>query len=217
MNYASARHNMVENQIRTNRITNGAVIDALDGVPREAFVPKQLRGVAYLDEDIDLGGGRYLMEPLVFAGLLQAADVKPGDVVLDVGCATGYSAAVLARLASTVVALESDSELVVRAGALLAGLAVDNVAVVSGPLVEGDPAHGPYQVIVVEGAVPRIPDRLQRQLADGGRLIAVVAGESGLGRATLVSRIGEVFSARVVFDASVHSLREFHLRPSFVF
>lgn len=217
MNYTAARHNMVENQIRTNRITNNAVVAALESVPREVFVPKQLRGVAYLDEDIDLGGGRYLLEPLVFAGFLQAADIKPGDVVLDVGCATGYSAAVLARLASTVVALESDSELAVRAGALLAGLAVDNVAVVSGPLVEGDATHGPYQVIVVEGAIPQVPDKLLHQLADGGRLIAVVTAESGMGRATLVSRIGEVFSTRVVFDASIHALPEFHRRPSFVF
>jgi protein-L-isoaspartate(D-aspartate) O-methyltransferase len=208
---------MVENQIRTNRITNGAVIAALDAVPREAFVPKQLRGVAYLDGDIDLGGGRYLMEPLVFAGLLQAAHIKPADVVLDVGCATGYSAAVLARLASTVVALESDNELVVRAGALLAGLSVDNVAVVSGPLVEGDATHGPYQVIIVEGAVPEVPDGLPRQLADGGRLIAVVAAGSELGQATLISRIGDALSSQVVFDASIHSLREFHRRPSFVF
>ncbi len=217
MNYAAARHNMVENQIRTNRITNSVVIAALDAVPREAFVPKQLRGVAYLDGDIDLGGGRYLMEPLVFAGLLQAARIRPADVVLDVGCATGYSAAVLARLASTVVALESDNELVVRAGALLAGLSVDNVAVVSGPLVEGDAAHGPYQVIIVEGAVPEVPDRLLRQLADGGRLIAVVAADSDLGQATVVSRIGDAFSSQVVFDASIHSLREFHRRPGFVF
>lgn len=217
MNYAAARHNMVENQIRTNRITNNTVVDALDGVPREVFVPKQLRGVAYLDADIDLGGGRYLMEPLVFAGLLQAAEIKADDVVLDIGCATGYSAAVLARLASTVVALESDGELVVRAGALLAGLSVDNVAVVSGPLAEGDSAHGPYQVIVIEGAVPQIPQLLLRQLANGGRLAAVVAAESGIGRATVVSRIGDVFSARLVFDASVHPLPEFHRRSSFVF
>lgn len=217
MNYAVARHNMVENQIRTNRITNNIVVEAFDSVPREVFVPKQLRGVAYLDEDIDLGGGRYLMEPLVFAGLLQAAEIKPGDVVLDVGCATGYSAAVLSRMASTVVALESDNELVVRAGALLAGLAIDNVAVVSGSLVEGDPEHGPYQVIVIEGTVPMVPDKLLRQLADGGRLVAVVGAESGMGKATVVSRIGNVFSPRVVFDASVHSLPEFHRRPSFVF
>lgn len=208
---------MVENQIRTNRITNTGVIEALDTVPREAFVPKQLRGVAYLDEDIDLGGGRYLMEPLVFAAMLQAIDIGPGDVVLDVGCGTGYSAAVLARLASTVVALESDAEMAVRAGALLAGLSVDNVAVVSGSLTEGDPGHGPYPVIVIEGAVPRIPDRLQRQLADSGRLVAVVTGATGLGRVTLVSRIGDGFSSRVILDASVRSLPEFQREAEFIF
>ncbi|WP_241911653.1 protein-L-isoaspartate O-methyltransferase family protein [Telmatospirillum siberiense] len=217
MNYAAARHNMVENQIRTNRITNNAVIDALGKVPREAFVPKQLRGVAYLDEDIDLAGGRYLMEPLVFAAMLQAADINPDDVVLDVGCGTGYSAAVLARLSSTVVALESDGEMVVRAGALLAGLSVDNVAVVGGSLTEGDPAHGPYQVIVIEGAVPRIPDRLLRQLTGGGRLVAVLADETGLGRVTVTTRVGEVFSSRVIVDASVRPLPEFHRKAEFIF
>jgi protein-L-isoaspartate(D-aspartate) O-methyltransferase len=208
---------MVENQIRTNRITDHAVIEALGNVPREVFVPKQLRGVAYLDGDIDLGGGRHLMEPLVFAGLLQAAEIKPDDVVLDIGCATGYSSAVLARLASTVVAIESDNEWVVRAGTLLAGQGVDNVAVVRGSLPEGDPAHGPYQVIVIEGSVARVPQALLDQLTDGGRLISVVATESGLGRVTVMTRIGTVFSSRAVFDASAHSLPEFHRKPSFVF
>jgi protein-L-isoaspartate(D-aspartate) O-methyltransferase len=208
---------MVENQIRTNRITDIMVIDALDSVPREVFVPKQLRGVAYLDEDIDLGGGRYLMEPLVFAGLLQAAAIQKDDVVLDIGCGTGYSAAVLARLASTVVAIESDDEWVVRAGALLAGQAVDNVAVISGSLAQGDATHGPYHVIIIEGAVPQVPKVLLDQLADGGRLIAVVTEKSGLGCATLTTRIGSGFSSRVVFDASIQSLPEFQSKPGFVF
>lgn len=217
MNYAAARHNMVESQIRTNRVTSSPVIDAMDAVPREVFVPKQLRGVAYVDADIELASGRHLMEPAVFARLVQASGVKPGDVVLDVGCATGYSAAVLARLASTVVALESDTELAGRASALLAELSVDNVAVVTGSLVAGDAAHGPYHVIIIEGSVAQIPDGLLRQLADGGRLIAVVASESGVGRATEVVRVGDVFSSRVVFDAMVRPLPGFQREPGFVF
>jgi protein-L-isoaspartate(D-aspartate) O-methyltransferase len=217
MNYAAARHNMVENQVRTNRVTNPLVIQALEEVPREVFVPKQLRGVAYVDEDIDLGGGRSLMEPVPFARLLQLAEIGVDEVVLDVGCATGYSAAVLARLASTVVALESDAELSGRATALLAELGVDNVAVVTGPLAAGDASHGPYNVIVVEGAVPHIPTSLTRQLADGGRLVAVVGGESGIGRATVVVRTGETLSSRVVFDASVGPLPGFEVTAGFVF
>lgn len=217
MNYAAARHNMVEGQIRTNRVTNPSVIDALEKVPREAFVPKQLRGIAYLDDDIDLGGGRYMMEPVVFARLLQAADIQPHEVVLDVGCASGYTAAVLARLASTVVALESDPELAGRASAVLAEQSVDNVAVVTGRLTDGDAAHGPYDVIIVEGAVAEIPAQLIRQLAEGGRLFAVVAGESGVGRATLMARIGGAVSSRILFDAAARVLPGFEAAPAFVF
>ncbi len=217
MNYAVARRNMVEGQIRSNRVTDPQLLQALEEVPREMFVPNQLRGVAYLDEDIELGNSRYLMEPMVFARLLQNAEIGGTDVVLDVGCATGYSAAVLAHLASTVVALESDADLAKRATALLAELAADNVAVVGGPLGQGDAAHGPYNVIVVEGAVAAIPEPLTRQLADGGRLLAVVAGESGVGRATLVIRVGDVFSSRILFDANIGPLPGFQPKASFVF
>jgi protein-L-isoaspartate(D-aspartate) O-methyltransferase len=217
MNYAAARRNMVENQVRTNRVTDPRVIRALSEIPRDAFVPKRLNGVAYVDEDIDLGGGRYLMQPAVFGRLLQAAEIKANEVVLDVGCATGYSAAVLACLASTVIALESEAELAIRAGALLAKLGVDNVAIVTGPLAHGDPAHGPYDVILVEGAVAQIPSALTDQLADGGRLLAVVGGAPGIGRACVVSRIGEVVSGRQVFDAAIAMLPSFESRPRFVF
>ena len=217
MNYAAARHNMVECQVRPNRVTDPLVIQAMDETPRENFVPKQLRGVAYVDEDIDLGGGRSLMEPVAFARLVQAAVLKPEDVVLDVGCATGYSSAILSRLASTVVALESDSELSSRASSLLGELSVDNVAVVTGPLAEGDAAHGPYDVILIEGTVARIPEALTAQLADNGRLLAVVGGESGIGRATIVTKLGDTLSSRVLFDASVRTLPGFQVRPGFVF
>ncbi len=215
MNYAAARHNMVENQIRTNRVTDPGVVQAMESVPREVFVPRHLRGVAYVDEDVALGNGRALIMPLVFARLLQGAAIQPADVVLDVGCATGYSAAVLARLASTVVALESDAELSALAAGQFADLGVDNVALVSGPLAAGDAAHGPYNVIVVEGAVPALPAALLEELADGGRLVAVVKGESGLGRATLATRIGGLISSRVLFDAALPGLPGFEAKAAF--
>jgi protein-L-isoaspartate(D-aspartate) O-methyltransferase len=217
MTYAAARHNMVENQIRTNRVTDPAVLRALEDTPREVFVPKQLRGVAYVDEAIDLGNGRALMEPLILARLLQAAEILETEVVLDVGCASGYSAAVLSHLASTVVAVESDADLAEQAKSRLAELSVDNVALVSGPLVAGDAAHGPYDVIVLEGAVAEIPAALTAQLADGGRLVAVVASETGLGRATLVARVGDLFSSRVVFDTTAALLPGFQAKSSFRF
>jgi len=217
MNYAAARHNMVENQIRTNRVTDPAVLEAWENTPREVFVPKQLRGVAYVDDDLDLGNGRSLMEPLTFARLLQEAGIIETEVVLDVGCGSGYSAAVLSRLASTVVAVESDADLAEQAKARLAELSVDNVAQVTGPLSAGDAAHGPYDVIVIEGAVAEIPAALTAQLADGGRLLAVVAGETGLGRATLVARVGDAFSSRVLFDTSAALLPGFQARSGFKF
>jgi len=217
MNYAAARHNMVENQIRTNRVTDPAILSALENTPREVFVPKQLRGVAYVDDGLDLGSGRSLMEPLTFARLLQTAEITETEVVLDVGCGSGYSAAVLSRLASTVVAVESDADLAEQAKSRLAELSVDNVALVAGPLNAGDAAHGPYDVIVIEGAVAEIPAALTAQLADGGRLVAVVAGEKGLGRATLVARVGDVLSSRVVFDATAALLPGFNAKSGFRF
>lgn len=217
MNYAAARHNMVENQVRTNRVTDPQVIQAIEATPREVFVPNQLRGVAYVDKAVDLGNCRYLMDPTVFARLLQAADVAASDVVLDIGPASGYSAAVLSRLASTVVAVESDAELSGRATSLLAELNVDNVALVNGPLVAGDAAHGPYDVIVVEGAVATIPEALIAQLNDGGRLVAIVNDANGVGRATLLVRVGEAISSRVLFDAQAAVLPGFEARPAFVF
>lgn len=219
MDYAAARHNMVENQIRTNRVRDPLVLDAMNAVPRELFVPKQMRGIAYIDEDVDLGNGRYLMEPLVLARLLQLAETRPEDVALVVGCGTGYSAGVLARLVSTVVALESDGDLATRASGLLAELGADNVAVVTGPLSDGYPTQAPYDLIVIDGGVQEIPNALCNQLADNGRLVTVVMdGQPGsMGRGTLVSRLGGGFSRRVGFDAASPILPGFTKAPGFIF
>jgi len=109
MDFSAARRNMVERQVRTNKVTDEAVLEALAQLPRERFVPESLSAVAYIDEDVPLGNGRYLMEPMVFARLVQAAQLQPGDRVLDLGCGCGYSTAILSRLANQVIALESDS------------------------------------------------------------------------------------------------------------
>jgi protein-L-isoaspartate(D-aspartate) O-methyltransferase len=209
MDYKAARHMMVEAQLRTNRVITPELIDALEAVPRETFVPRQMAGGAYIDGAVPIGNGRSLMEPMVFGRLLQTAAIKSSDVVLDVGCASGYSAAVLSHVASTVVALEVDSELAGRASANLAQLGVDNVAVVTGPLAEGDAAHGPYDVIIVEGMVPAAPKTLLDQLAEGGRLLAVVEDGAGPGRATLFTRFGGAISHRVIFDATAGRLPGF--------
>jgi len=217
MNYAACRHSMVENQIRTNRVTDTLVIEAMDQVPREEFVPADLKGVAYLDEDIPLGGGRYLMEPLVIARLLQAAEINPGDVVLDLGCGTGYVSAVMAHVASVVVALESDPDLATKANSALTNQGLNTVAVIEGPLRDGHVRQAPYDVIFFGGAVANIPDAVAEQLAEGGRMVAVVASDQGIGVGTLFIRAGGVLSRREAFNAATPFLPGFEPVREFTF
>lgn len=219
MDYAAARFNMVENQIRTNRVRDPQVLQAMQMVPRELFVPKQMRGIAYVDEDVDLGNGRCLMEPLVLARMLQLAEVRPQDIALVIGCATGYTAAVLSRMVTTVVAVESDADLATRAAGLLAEQGIDNVAVVTGPLKDGYPTQAPYDLIVIDGGVQDIPQALCNQLGDDGRLVAVqMDGAPGvMGRGLLVSRVGGGFSRRVGFDAATPILPGFTKASGFIF
>ena len=216
MDFAAARHNMVESQIRPNRVNDPLVLSAMAELPRETFVPKGLQSIAYVDEDIAIGPGRYLMEPMVLALLLQAAEVRSTDVVLDIGCGTGYAAAVLAQMASTVVALESDAGLAARAAGTLAELELDTVDVVTGRLQNGYPKQAPYDVIFFGGAVSRVPSAITDQLADGGRLVAVIAND-GLGKGTLLTRHGGAVSQREMFDAGTPFLPGFAPAPTFTF
>ncbi len=208
---------MVESQIRTNKVTDQRVIAAFEAVARELFVDEAKRGFAYIDEDLEVAAGRYLMEPMVLARLLQAAAPQPGDIALDIGCATGYSTAILAQLAETVVGLESDRQLMAEANRTLNALDVDNAVVVEGALDAGYQKQAPFNIIVFQGAVSAVPDAVKRQLADGGRLVAVVCDESGIGRGTLIQRAGDSFSARILFDAATPLLPGFARKPGFVF
>lgn len=217
MDYAAARLNMVESQIRTNKVTDARIIAAMSELPRERFVPKPLRGIAYVDEDIHIGNRRYLMEPMVLARLLQVANVGPQNIALVVGVGTGYAAAALARLAATVVGVESDAALASQASRLLAELGLDNVAIVEGRLAEGYPRQAPYDVILLDGAVEEIPSAIFDQLAEGGRLVAVVAPPGEPGKAVLAIRNSGVVSTRPVFDAATHLLPGFEREPGFVF
>jgi protein-L-isoaspartate(D-aspartate) O-methyltransferase len=213
----SARLHMVESQVRPNKVTDPAIIEAMLAVPRERFVPEHLRGIAYVDENVSLGGGRFLIEPMVFGRLLQIAAIGRADIVLDVGCATGYASAVAARLAGQVVALEEEPGLARQAAATLQELGVANVAVIEGPLVAGYAQRAPYDVILLGGAVAAIPPALSAQLADGGRLLAVVKPEEGPGKAILMTRLDGVLAQRVMFDAGTRPLAAFAAQPSFVF
>ncbi len=217
VDYAAARRNMVESQLRTNKVSDARLIEAFAGIPRELFVPERLRGIAYADQIIALENGRFMMEPMVLARLLQAACPEPGDIALDLGCATGYGTAVLSRLVATVVALEGEAALAAEANRILSELEIDNAVVVEGALTEGYPKQAPYNVIVMGGAVAEIPPAISEQLADGGRLVAVVKGDGGMARATLMQRGGVVVSSRFLFDAAAPMLPGFEAEPSFVF
>lgn len=217
MDYAAARQNMVENQIRTNRVIDPAVTAALAAVPRELFVPKPMRGFAYVDDDLDVGGGRFIIEPLILARLLVGVAIRPTDVVLCIGDATGYATAVVSKLAQTVVALECDGEWAGRGSQALSGLGIDNAAVVQGGLDQGYPAQAPYDVILFSGAVTEVPSAVCRQLVDGGRLGAVVQSAPGVGKGTLIVRVGDTYGRRVLFDAATPLLPGFQPKPKFVF
>ncbi len=217
VDFATARLNMVESQIRPNKVTDPHLLDAFETIPRERFVPEPLRGIAYIDEDVALGGERYVMEPMVLAKLLQAARPGPEDVALDLGCGSGYATAILSRLVATVVALEADAGLAATAIRTLDELEIDNAVVVEGPLAEGYPRQAPYNIILLGGAVAEVPAAIAGQLAEGGRLVTVVSVGAGLGRATLMQRDGGVISSRILCDAAVPVLPGFEAAPGFVF
>lgn len=222
IDYARARRNMIESQLRPNGVNDRRVLGALLAVPRERFVPAPRRPLSYIDEDVMVKEGsdqepaRWLMEPMAFARLIQLADIRGRELVLDVGCGSGYSTAVLAQLADSVVGLDSDEELAASAEAALVELEVTNAAIVTGPLAEGYASQAPYDVIVLEGAVEHIPETLFGQLRDGGRLVAVVR-QGPVGRATLFQSVAGTVSSRPAFDISIHPLPGFQRPPAFAF
>ena len=220
--YAAARHNMVESQIRPNQVTDARLLRALMEVPRESFVPASLRALAYMDQEIPLAPprqgipGRGLLPPMPLARLIHLAEVEADNLVLDVGCATGYSTAILSRLAESVVGLECDQGLAEQASQTLMELEADNAAVVSGPLPDGYASEGPFDVILLNGSVPEVPDGLLGQLKDGGRLVAIVAA-NGFGQAMLYHNSEGGVSHRPAFDTGGPPLPGFERKKEFVF
>jgi len=196
--FAAARRHMVDGQVRTANVTDRRIITAMQEVPREHFVPQT--ALAYLDLDVPVGGdSRRLLKPMVLAKLIQALDLDETDRVLDVGCATGYGAAVLAQVAGPVVALEEHPGLVHAARSALSH--DPNVSVVQGPIAEGWARDAPYEAILLEGATEIVPEVLCRQLKDGGRLACVLGAGPGA-RAMVYYRSGDDIGSRAVFDAT---------------
>jgi protein-L-isoaspartate(D-aspartate) O-methyltransferase len=218
--FSTARQKMVDGQVRPSDVTDIRIIDAMLAVPREAFVPANQRALAYLDLDLDVSEGnsrkRFLIKPVVTAKMLQAADIKDTDSVLVVGCASGYTAALVARLAERVTATESDPALAAMAMEALARIGLGNVTVRTAAAAEGDPADAPYDVIVIDGATEIVPEGLYRQLKDGGRLVGVFAMTQPR-RATIVTRSHGDFGSRALFDAMVPVLPGLERPPAFVF
>jgi protein-L-isoaspartate(D-aspartate) O-methyltransferase len=221
--YQVQRSNMVDSQLRTNQVTDHRILRAMLDIPREKFVPAEKQGLAYMDCDILVdrdkdGDDRYMMSPMTIAKLAQLAGVDNKDMVLVIGCASGYLAAVLANLADSVICLESDERMGDGAAARLEELGCDNAATVIGSLEDGYSKEGPYDVIIFNGSVEVIPEDLFDQLKDKGRLVAVQLTDGGIGRAHLYRKIGDTIGEnRVSFDASAHPLPGFKRDQSFIF
>jgi protein-L-isoaspartate(D-aspartate) O-methyltransferase len=216
--FALARRNMIDGQLRPNRVTNASLLAAIGDLPRERFLPEAMRAVAYADDDVPLGNGRYLMEPMVLARLIQALQAQPEDRALAVGSGRGYGAALLSRLAKSVVAVENDARLAAAAEQTGKALGLDHIRHVAGPMELGAASSAPYDVILIEGAVQLVPDAIFEQLAEGGRLTTVLAGSPGaLGVAQLFIKEGGVTSGRALFEAGTPLLPGFAAPPRFTF
>jgi protein-L-isoaspartate(D-aspartate) O-methyltransferase len=213
--FAAQRLNMIDAQVRTNDVTDPRIHAAMGEVPRERFVPAAKRALAYADVPVEVSRGRYLLDPRTFAKMLVLAGVTPDDKVLDVGCATGYSSAVLSRLARTVFALEQDADLVRMASELLPTVG-SSAILTQGALNQGFKAKAPYDTIFINGAIDAAPETLLSQLAEGGRLVAVVL-ENGRSQALRFVREQGRIGRRAGFDASVPALVGFSKTVGFVF
>jgi protein-L-isoaspartate(D-aspartate) O-methyltransferase len=220
IDFAAARRMMVDGQVRTADVTDPRLIAAMLALPRERFFPEDRTPLAYLDLDLPVNEAgmhaRRLLKPMVLGKLLQVAEVADTDHVLDVGCASGYSTALLSHLAGTVVGLEEDPKLARQASDALGALGIANAKIVTGPLSGGYPAQAPYDLIVLQGSTEVAPNALLKQLKNGGRLVCVL-GRGPAGKAMLYRMIDGDLSGRTVFDAAAAPLPGFSKPPEFVF
>lgn len=212
--YSTRRVMLVDTQVRPHDVTKFPIIQAMLSVPREVYVPAAKREAAYVGENLDLGAGRVMLEARTLAKMLEALDILPSEIVLDLGCGLGYSAAVIARLAEAVVAVEEDAELAAAAQTTLAAEGVDNVAVVAGPLTAGNAKHGPYDAITLQGGVEEVPAAILDQLKDGGRIAALYM-DGGLGTMKIGHKTGGKMVWRFAFNAAAPVMGGFAARHAF--
>jgi len=213
--FATRRTVMIDTQVRPADVTKFPVIKALLSVPREAYVPRSLREAAYIGENLVIAPRRVVLEARTLAKLLDALDIQPDEMVLDLGCGLGYSTAVIARLAEAVIAVEEDAALAAQAEKTLASEGVDNAAVITGPLAQGAAKHGPYDVMTLQGAIETLPQALSDQLKEGGR-VGCVFMEGALGVARVGYKVDGVVTWRFAFNATAPVLPGFELRRGFV-
>lgn len=214
IDFASRRTTMVDTQVRPSDVTKFPIIDAMLSVPREAYVPARLSEAAYVGEILDIGDGRCMLEPRTFAKILDALEIQPDHIVLDIACGLGYSTAVLAHMAEFVVGVENDEARATEAQSILSEQGVDNAVVVEGALSEGAANSGPYDIILIEGAVQEIPASLLDQLKDGGRIVSIFA-EGALGAVRIGHKIDGDVNWRFAFNAGAPLLDEFKASVAF--
>tara|TARA_B100001989_G_C24537685_1_gene465469 strand:- start:1351 stop:2013 length:663 start_codon:yes stop_codon:yes gene_type:complete len=217
--FAQARRHMVDSQIRTMGVIDERIIEAFTQIPREIFISESLQHIACIDEDLEYADRHFLMEPSVHARLLDAASITKNDLVLDVGCGSGYSTSILSNLAATVVALDNNEKLFTQALKNWKNLGLCNVVPEQGSLKEGVEKHAPYDVIIINGSIKNIPDCFFAQLANNGKILAVIKDDQApLGTASLIQKCanGEI-SCIELFDAGTKSLKEFSKKPEFSF
>ena len=215
-NFLQSRIAMVDCQVRPSDVTRYTVIDAMLSVPREAFVPQQFRNVAYAGEHIPMSGNRVVLDPRVTGKMLDVLALTQNDLVLDVGCGLGYIAALAGQMSEAVIAVEADEGLAALASEALAGIEADNVMVSTGDLAGGDPAHGPYDAIIIEGGVEAVPDALLGQLKENGRIAAIFM-DGTVGQCHLGRMAGGRVTWRRAFDATAPVLDGFAREKAFEF
>ncbi len=211
-----ARESMILSQLQTNNVTNNPLLLAMGDIPREKFIPENKVDLAYLDCNIEIFPSRYMISPMFLAKMIQEAVISKDDLVLDVGCLTGYSTAIISMLAATVIGLEPEKKLVDQANKILSDLQIDNAAVLQGDLTEGWPSQGPYNVILLNGSINSLPKKLIDQLTDGGRLVCI-ENIDNIGKAVCYIKQSNTYGKRLLFDASVPILPGENKKEEFIF